>query len=147
MLEWHYYDKASCISSASACWPQSSNSSISVCQEHGLTPFPSNQCWNMAWQHASGSLRYLMSMLASFAPVGSKSKRIPRFFQHDETRLIMQIFPLGVLQTDSLASVGVTSIVAQRWRSEHLLNIIIEIYAYLLPYWVQCTYLQYHLHL
>ena len=80
---------------------------MSVFHEHGLTPFPFTQCWNMARQHASGSPQCLESMMSSCVPASSKSKSIPTSCQLGASLLIIWIFfPPAPLSTDNLASVG-----------------------------------------
>ena len=103
-------DSADWISSVSTCWLQSSMSSMSMRHEQGLTPFPSNQCWKMAWQHDLGSPRCLFSMVSSCAPLGSKSMRIPSSRQQGASLLmILSLPPPANFSTNNLARVGVAS--------------------------------------
>ena len=100
-------DSADWISSESACWSQSSSSSMSLPHEQGLTPFPLSQCWNMARQQSSGSPRYFCSIDSIFAPVSSKFIMYPRLRQWGPSWEMILIFPpAAVLRSNNWARVG-----------------------------------------
>ena len=88
----------------------SSNSSMSLRQEHGFTPFPFNQCWNIEEQHASGSLGWVALISSSFVPLASKSISAPIFCHFGATvSIILILFPSLVRNIVSLLSVGEAS--------------------------------------
>ena len=101
---------ASWISSASDSWSQSSSSWISFRHEQGFTPFPFNQCWNMAL-HRALSVECAFSMLSSSVPVSSKSKRTPKSFHSGANVLMIWIFLLPARNIDKLAKDGAASVI------------------------------------
>ena len=105
---------------------QSSSSSMSLCHEQGLTPFPISQCWNMSLQHALGSLGWVALISLSFEPLLSNSNRSPRLCHRGATDSMTLIFcPSAVLSTDSFPSVGVASVcVREKGREEYERKII-----------------------
>ena len=89
----------------------SSNNSMSLCQEHGFTPFPFNQCWNMERQHTSGSLGWVVLITSNLVPLSSNSSRSPIFCHFGTTvSIILILFPSLVCNIVSLLRVGVASI-------------------------------------
>ena len=95
---------------ASTSKSQSSSSSMSLCHEQGLTPFPFNQCWNSSWQHASGSPWFLILIASNFAPNVSNSNWSPSACHLDATaEIILSFFPSDVFNIDKFFKVGVPS--------------------------------------
>ena len=89
----------------------SSKSSMSFRQEHGFTPFPFNQCWNMERQHSSGSVGWVFSISSSLVPLPSKSISAPNFCHFGATVSITLIFfPLPIRNIVSVLRVGVVSV-------------------------------------
>ena len=94
MISTDYTVIAVSISLAKSSWSQSLSSSIRFDQVQGSLLLPSIQCWNMALQHASGSLGNVLSMSPSFELLLSKSKRSPKsiHIRLGARRLITLIF-------------------------------------------------------
>ena len=131
---------ASLIFSASTVRLQSSSNSMSMHHEQGLRPFPFNQCWNIAWQHALGSLGCILSMMPSCVPLSSKSKITARSRQWEATVSMILIFsPLAVASTDSWARVGVVSASSLREDSYNYLITIPKLVNHLKLRTFSCT--------
>ena len=78
--------------------------SISVLHVTGFTPFPFNQCWNMASQHATGLFDFCRSIMSNWLPTLSKLSWHPTFLQSFATvSTILTRSPFGSFISDSLS--------------------------------------------
>ena len=101
---------ADLTSAARSSRSQSPSSSMSLCHEQGLTPFPLSQCWNMSLQHASGSLGCVALITANLVPFMSNSNWSPSLCHFGVTVSMILIFFPEAFSRDSFPSVGVASV-------------------------------------
>ena len=72
-----------------------------MCHEQAFNPLPFNQCWNMVWQHASGSFWYFSLMMSCCVtvPLSSMSNRVLTLYQLEASVYMIWIFwPWTVLK-------------------------------------------------